>query len=466
MAGASEIGTSAGVRRPAPARHCIVGAGYAGIAAAKAYRDRGITYDQLEATDRVGGTWAHRVYDSLHLITSRASTQYPDHPMPPHYPDFPSGEQMLAYLEDYVRRFELGERIEFGAEVVSCRPLGDRGLSGWRVELASGEERDYAGIVVANGQYRDRRIPAYPGQFAGRTLHAADYKRPDDLAGPRVLVVGAGNSACDLVVDAAAAFGGADVSVRSGSWFVPKTLFGIPASELDRWWLPTPVAKVMLKAGLRIVFGRPERYGLKRPEHDIFAREVTINSQLLHALRDGRIRVRPAIARLEGSTVRFVDGTCAEYDTIAWATGYEISLPFIDERLLDWQEGAPVLIGHVFPPRLANLAIFGLIRPRSGAGSLVAAGAQILAQVACLQPRMPVPFAEFAGRVLKPSNALIAGTPELRRDLALARSALWILNRRPELARALATARHSRFLVPEAPHESTRRGAHAARLKT
>ena len=111
-------------------RYCVIGAGYAGNGVAKAFKDAGIDYDHLEATDHVGGNWAHGVYDSTHIISSRDSTQYSDFPMPRDYPDFPSRREVLDYLNAYVDRFGLRERIEFEREVVSLEPLGPAGMSG------------------------------------------------------------------------------------------------------------------------------------------------------------------------------------------------------------------------------------------------------------------------------------------------------------------------------------------------
>ncbi|MGV7434433.1 NAD(P)-binding protein, partial [Mycobacterium kansasii] len=76
-----------------PRRHCIIGAGYTGLAVAKAYADLGLDYDHVEATDAIGGNWSHGVYDSTFLISSKDVTEYPDYPMPDHYPDFPSAAQ-------------------------------------------------------------------------------------------------------------------------------------------------------------------------------------------------------------------------------------------------------------------------------------------------------------------------------------------------------------------------------------
>jgi hypothetical protein len=123
-----------------------------------------------------------------------------------------------------------------------------------------------------------------------------------------VLVIGGGNSACDIAVEAARFSASAHISMRRGYWFMPKTMGGIPAVEFMRPWLPVPVQRTMLKTLLRAVVGRYERYGLPHPDHESFEKHPTINSELLHNIRHGRITPRPDIARFEGHVVVFVDG--------------------------------------------------------------------------------------------------------------------------------------------------------------
>lgn len=406
-------------------RHLIIGAGYAGNGAAKAFADAGIAYDHVERNDYVGGNWADGVYESTHIISSRDSTQYGDYPMPRDYPAFPSREQVLDYLNAYVDEFGLRERIEFRTEVLSCAPLDENGLGGWRVELrlpdGSPEIRHYAGVVVANGHHWDRRFPDYPGDFSGRTLHSKDYKLPADLEGPRVLVVGGGNSACDVAVEAAAAFGNADLSVRRGYWFLPKSFLGIPLAEYDRPFLPLSLQRRMVKLIARLTFGRYERYGLPEPDHRPFDKHPTVNSQLLYALRHGRVRARPDIDRLDGRTVQFSDGTSAEYDTIVWATGFHISFPFLDRELFEWRHGVPVRVGSVLAPGVANLYVFGLLQPRGGAGPLISAGAELLASMARLQERLDHPLADDLARLEPPSTRMLTGVSETMRKISAAK---------------------------------------------
>ena len=143
-------------------------------------------------------------------------------------------------------------------------------------------------------------------------------------------MVGGGNSACDVAVEAAQAFGPADISLRRGYWFLPKSFLGIPLAEWDRPWMPVPIQRQVVKLAARAPsFGRYERYGLERPDHRPFDKHPTVN-RAPYFLRHGRVRPRRDIERLDGRTVHFADGTSRDYDTIVWATGFNISFPFLD----------------------------------------------------------------------------------------------------------------------------------------
>jgi cation diffusion facilitator CzcD-associated flavoprotein CzcO len=293
--------------------------------------------------------------------------------------------------------------------------------------LASGEVRRYTGVVVANGHHWDKRYPDCPGEFAGHALHSKDYKRPEDLEGERVLVVGAGNSGCDIAVEAANELGGAEISMRRGHWFLPKTIFGIPTAELDKPWFPVWAQRIFLRIMLRIVYGRYERYGLPRPDHKLFAKHPTVNSQLMYALRHGWVRARPDVARLEGRTVHFADGTSAEYDTIVWATGFHVSFPFLDRDLFEWQGGAPVRVAGMLAPGVANLYAYGVLQPRGGAGPLITAAARLLAEMVRVQEQLDHPLADDLSRLEPPSAEMLVGISETMRRIAMGRRALKLI---------------------------------------
>lgn len=145
----------------------IIGAGPAGLGMARALKDHGIPYDQFEADEDVGGNWFHGVYSTTHTISSRNVTQYPEYPMPANYPDYPSRNQVLAYLRDYARHFSLLDNIAFNTKVLMARPRPDRL---WDVTIPSGETRTYKGLVVSNGHDWSRRFPHYPGTFTGKSF--------------------------------------------------------------------------------------------------------------------------------------------------------------------------------------------------------------------------------------------------------------------------------------------------------
>src|SRR5919109_2368225 len=100
-------------------KHCIIGAGFAGLAAAQALLARDVEIDVYEARCDVGGNWYDGVYDSTHMITSRDSTGFLDYPMPKALPDFPHHTAVLDYLRDYARARGLLEHIRFEHEVTA-----------------------------------------------------------------------------------------------------------------------------------------------------------------------------------------------------------------------------------------------------------------------------------------------------------------------------------------------------------
>jgi len=390
----------------------VIGAGPVGLGMAKALKVSGIPYDQFEADDDVGGNWYHGVYSTTHTISSRNVTQFPDYPMPAHYPDYPSRDQVLAYLRDYAGHFALAGNIAFNTKVVMARPRPDQL---WDVTLASGEVRTYKGLVVSNGHDWSRRYPEYPGVFAGEYMHSKDYKRPEQLAGRRVLVIGAGNSARDIASEAARVGTSSDVSMRRGYWFVPKILFGKPFHEAFPLATPIWLHRLLLRIVLKIAVGDYRRYGLQRPEHKLFTSVPTISSELLHYLRHGRITPRPDVARFDGHRVEFVDGSAASYDLVVCATGFNLDFPFLPKGLVPIRNGVAPLYGGVVLPDYRHLYIASAIHPIYGFGPVITVGGHLLATLIQLQDRIELPL----GRVLQACGKKPAATHLLHPAAAL-----------------------------------------------
>jgi cation diffusion facilitator CzcD-associated flavoprotein CzcO len=377
-------------------KYCVLGAGPAGLTVAKNFLARGIACDVLEREADLGGNWNYAqasssVYASTHLISSKRLTEFTDFPMPKEFPPYPSHRQALDYLRAYAEHFGVVGHIQFGAAVEKVSPHAD---GSWLVQVAGEESpRRYAGVVIANGHHWDPLPCQLPGEFTGRIIHSRDYKTPDQLRGRRVLVVGAGNSGCDIAVEAAQHADIALLSMRRGYHFLPKFLHGRPidlsGENMHRWhwplWLQRAVAGVMV----RIALGRPQRYGLPKPDHKLFETHPVVNSQLLYYVGHGRIRVVPAIERLCGDRVRFVDGQEADVDLIVLAVGYKVSFPFLDPSLVLDERGRPHLFLNAFHSRYDNFFVAGLLQPNSGLWGLVDYQAQLMAAFIVAQQQDP-----------------------------------------------------------------------------
>jgi Flavin-binding monooxygenase-like len=351
-------------------RYCVIGAGAAGISALQQLRNAGYDVDCYEKTDRVGGHW-HTDYDALHLITARDQTFFEDFPMPADYPHFPRRDQVRAYIESYAKHHGHYDIIRFNTAVKSVTPIasdGPVGSAGWTVTLENGEQHDYDGVLVANGHLWDQKIPTFDGEFTGKQIHSGSYKNTSEIEGNRVLVVGAGNSACDVAVDVAQHRIDVDIVIREGIYFQPKAFFGVPRQQVSFLSEFSPsdqdlIARLLARVSIGEWFNYP---GMPQPAHDTLAGGATVvNDLLLYWIQHGRIKVRPGISRLEGKTVHFADGSSAEYDTILWATGFNASLPFLDESLLRRRNGVPLrYAGGVVPVGLEKVYFIGLAAPR------------------------------------------------------------------------------------------------------
>jgi cation diffusion facilitator CzcD-associated flavoprotein CzcO len=191
----------------ANSKYCVIGAGPCGLAATKQLASRGIPVQCFEREDDVGGNWyfgksSSSVYASAHLISSKRMTEFTDYPMPKEFPPFPHHSQALQYLRDYANNFELKRHIRFGSEIIAADRDNDQWQIKWRdVESGRTQTDTFAGLIVANGHHWSPHRPEFEGDFTGQTIHASEYKTPEILAGKRVLVVGAGNSGCDIAVD-------------------------------------------------------------------------------------------------------------------------------------------------------------------------------------------------------------------------------------------------------------------------
>jgi cation diffusion facilitator CzcD-associated flavoprotein CzcO len=352
-------------------RYCIIGAGACGLAVAKTFATRGIPFDCFEAEADVGGIWnpesPHAVYGSTYLNSSKKLSRYPDFDFPEEWPHYLSSAQAEDYLCSYAREFGLYDRITFSAEVVSAERIDGR----WRIAIkGEASPRVYDGLIVANGHHWAPNWPSYPGGFDGEILHSHDVKSKEQLKGKRVLVVGAGNSAVDILDDAAHHGVRAVHSMRRSYFFFPKLVFGKPTDtfidQTSRWPLPRRVMRKLYRLGMRVVIGSHWRYGLPAPDHDLFEAHPTACTLYLDHIVHGRIVAKPGVESLNRKTVRFVDGSEEEVDLIVYATGFRPSFPFMDQGYILDEQGRSKLFIHTFSRELDDLFVAGLFEPAEG----------------------------------------------------------------------------------------------------
>ncbi|GAA0567514.1 NAD(P)-binding domain-containing protein [Paractinoplanes ferrugineus] len=359
---------------------CVIGAGASGLTTVKNLREHGFAVDCYERETSVGGAWNWRhdrspVYANTHLISSRPLTEFPDFPMPDSWPDFPHHSQVLSYLERYAKHFGLGEHIWFGTEVVSAEPVGD---GRWDVTTRStggGSSRvqRYAAVVVANGHNWAPAKPEIDGaeDFRGQVIHSAQYKDPAQLRNRKVLVIGAGNTGCDIAVEAAQQATTVWHSTRRGYWYAPKYVLGRPADQVNdrllKWRLPLRLRQWLYRRTLALTTGDLTRYGLPAPDHRPYESHPIVNSQLAYYLGHGRIKPVPDVTRFVGGQVELADGRRVDADLVITATGYTPRFDFLAPELIDaGDDGRPDLHLHAFARKHPTLAVVGLLQPDSG----------------------------------------------------------------------------------------------------
>ena len=241
---------------------------------------------------------------------------------------------------------------------------------------ARGRRADRAGdpplrrdVVVANGHHWDPRWPepSFPGAetFPGEQMHAHYYRTPDGFADKRVLVLGIGNSASDIAVESSRVAAATYLAMRRGAHIVPKYLFGVPTDHLT----DSPLARGPLGSSrsdgamLRLAQGKVTDYGLPKPDHAVLHAHPTVSDDLLTRLGHGDITVRPNVDRFEGVKVFFTDGRAVEVDVVVYCTGYKVTFPFLDERVVPRRDNHVDLYRRVVHPDHPGLYFVGLIQP-------------------------------------------------------------------------------------------------------
>jgi putative flavoprotein involved in K+ transport len=341
----------------------VLGAGFAGLGTAAMLEKRGVPTLVLERSGQVGSSWRGR-YDSLKLNTPRAISTLHRYRMPRRYGRWPKRDDLVRYLEDYVR--ELDIRIQFDTEATRI----DRVNGGWGVQTSRGPV-ETSHLVVATGYDREPKLPAWPGAdgFTGELLHAASYRNPEPYRGRDVLVVSAGNTGSEIAFEL----------VRNGARRV-RTAVRTPPNIFPRQWLGIPlnyVAGVNERAPLsvadrggwvlqRLIYGNLTRYGLPRAPLGFATNQKKrhvaplIDAGFVEAVKSGEIGLVAAVEAFDGNDVVLADGTRIQPDVVIAATGYRRGLePLVGHLGALAEEGEPIAYGAPAHPSMPGLYFVG-----------------------------------------------------------------------------------------------------------
>lgn len=384
-------------------RVCVIGAGPSGITALKNLLDEGLEALAYDRNHDVGGNWifsddvSHSsVFETTHIISSKTLSQYEDFPFDEFetgISDYPSHDELRRYFQAYAKKFELYEHISFGTMVKHCKRIDG---STWEVTIErDGKEsvETFTDLIVCNGHHWQPRWPQFKGEFTGEYLHSHQFKRAAPFKDKKVLVIGGGNSACDVAVETSRVSAKTSISWRRGYKIIPKFLLGKPTDIIGEGltWMPLGFRNWTANLISNFFIGSNELYGLQKPSTKFGETHPTINDELLYRIRHGKVHPKVNIDRFEGKTVHFIDGTQEDFDAVIACTGYVLAHPFFDKDFIDYSSGPVPLYLKMFHAEYQNLYFVGMFQPLGCIWPLAEWQARIAAR-------------ELAGKWSRPKN--------------------------------------------------------------
>jgi len=347
----------------------VIGAGPAGLATSACLRREGVAHGVLEREGRIADAW-HRHYERLHLHTTKTYSGLPMTPWPKDAPRYPAREQVVRYLQAYATEHHIAPRL--GVTVHSVQCVGDH----FTVDTSAGVMTPRR-VVIATGYNGVPKLPSIPGmdRFQGSAIHAGVYKNAAPYRGQRTLVVGCGNSGAEIALDLAEQGVNVALVVRGPVHVVPRDLLGRPTQHTNVLlsYLPVALRDAIAVGTLGLAVGDLSRWGIVRPaigpnrmieEH---GRIPILDIGTIALVKQGKIRILPAVREILSDAVRFADGVEHPFDAIIFATGYS---PGLDKVIPGFEaiadaRGRPTRFGA--ETAIPGLYFVGFRNPPTGA---------------------------------------------------------------------------------------------------
>lgn len=319
----------------------IVGASIAGLASAACLGIAQIDYIIIEKHAAVVTPWRNH-YERLHLHTNKGLSHLPYKKFESKIPLYPSRLQVVEYMENYQEEFDICP--VFSTEAKEIRKEG----GDWITETSGGKIKSKF-VIMATGAYGLPRTIDFKGMgsFPGKIIHSSQFKNAIEFKGKRVLVVGFGNSACEIAINLHEQGASPALSVRSAVNVLPRDILGIPVLQLGLLMsaLPPRFADKLNAPLIRLLTGDIKKLGLSKLPYgplEQMQKDQSVpllDNGTLKLIRDGYCAVYDEIDRLENKTVFFKSGGKQDFDAIIAAIGfhkgYEQDLLRIDKSRFD-----------------------------------------------------------------------------------------------------------------------------------
>ncbi|XP_054837409.1 flavin-containing monooxygenase 3-like [Eublepharis macularius] len=371
-------------------RVAIIGAGVSGLASIKACLEEGLEPICFERSDDIGGLWQFTdsavdgrasIYRSVFTNSCKEMTCFSDFPFPEDFPNYLHNTKLQEYIQMFAKHFDLVKYIKFKTLVIRVKKRPDFTITGqWDVvtETDGKVESDvFDGVMVCSGHHVYPNFPAnsYAGieKFKGRFFHSREYKGAENFKGKKVLVIGLGNSGCDIAVELSNTASQVYLSSRSGSWVMSRVWDNgypwdmVTINRFDNFLgniLPTAITDWLYVKQMNKWFDH-ENYSLM-PLNRTLRKEPVFNDELPSCITCGTVVVKPSVKEFTETSAIFQDGTVQEdLDYVIFATGYSFAYPFMDdESILKCRDNTVTLYKSILPPKLEKptMGVIGLVQ--------------------------------------------------------------------------------------------------------